>query len=62
MAPNPSLFEHQGIILQTYVFSLPSAERRKLDLLWSAPTSKLVQICSLVTEHHAVTDLNNMEI
>lgn len=32
MAPNPSLLEHQVIVLQTYVFSLPSAERGKLDL------------------------------
>lgn len=32
MTPNPSLLEYQVIVLQTYVFSLPSAERGKLDL------------------------------
>lgn len=32
MAPNPSLLEHHAIVLQTYVFSLHSAERGKLDL------------------------------
>lgn len=35
MAPNPSLLEHQVIVLQTYVFSLASAERGKLDLWWT---------------------------
>lgn len=61
VAPNPSLLEHQVIVLQIYVFSLSTANRRKLDL-WRTKYSreynvilKLVHICSLVTACHKVS-------
>lgn len=61
VAPNPSLLEHQVIVLQIYVFSLSTANRRKLDL-WRTKYSgeynvilKLVHICSLVTACHNVS-------
>lgn len=39
LAPNPSLLEHQVIVLQTYVFSLPSANRGEIGFM----TDKILQ-------------------
>lgn len=67
MLPNPSLLEHQITALQTYVFSLPSAERGKLDSWWtkycreSYVQQKLVEICSLVTVTLSVLSVKRLQ-
>lgn len=63
LAPNPSLLEHQVIVLQTYVFSLPSAKVKGVGVdLWRTKYcwelnvhQNLVCICSLVTACHTVS-------